>query len=211
MKNQLDVTENKNIEDPIYYNTREVAEMLALSRGTVQKMVEQGTLQAWKTSGGHRRILGSSVESFLKNRKQNTFSTQPSRLSILVVEDDPALQKLYQLTIAEWDMPIDLNIVGDGLSGLVHIARHYPDILIADLRMPGVDGFEMIDTLRKDHLFNKMDIIVVTGLSKADISSRVWTPKGVTIFHKPVPFHEIHGYVSAKLASIQRNAELASS
>ena len=208
MKNQLDVTENKNIEDPIYYNTREVAEMLALSRGTVQKMVEQGKLQAWKTSGGHRRILGSSVESFLKNRKQNTF---PSRLSILVVEDDLALQKLYQLTMAGWDMPIDLNIVGDGLSGLVQIARHYPDILIADLRMPGVDGFEMIDTLRKDHLFNKMDIIVVTGLSKADISRRGWTPKGVTVFHKPVPFHEIHGYVSAKLASLQRNAELATS
>ena len=208
MKNQLDVTDNKNIEDPIYYNTREVAEMLALSRGTVQKMVEQGKLQAWKTSGGHRRILGSSVESFLKNRKQNTF---PSRLSILVVEDDLALQKLYQLTMAGWDMPIDLNIVGDGLSGLVQIARHYPDILIADLRMPGVDGFEMIDTLRKDHLFNKMDIIVVTGLSKADISRRGWTPKGVTVFHKPVPFHEIHGYVSAKLASLQRNAELATS
>lgn len=203
MKSQSDVSEN--VESHIYYNTREVADMLGLSRGTVQKMVEDGTLQAWKTTGGHRRILGISVENFLKSGQSNILTTQSTQLSILVIEDNPASQKLYQLTITEWDMPINLSIVNDGLSALVQITRHCPDILITDLQIPGVDGFEMVNTLSKDTAFNAMDIIVVTGLNKADISNKGSLPKGVTVFYKPIPFQDIHGYASAKLASIAKD------
>jgi excisionase family DNA binding protein len=195
-----------SIDSDSYYNTSEVAKMLGLSLGTVQKMVEQGVLQAWKTSGGHRRILGSSIKDFLANSQPqtNTFSDQPKQLSILVVEDDLSLQKLYQLTIEGWNMPINLTIVGDGLSGLVQIAKYCPDILITDLRMPSVDGFEMINTIRKDSSFDTMDIIVVTGLSKIDINGKGQLPKGVTVFYKPIPFSTLHGYVSAKIAALQR-------
>ncbi|UOA10349.1 excisionase family DNA-binding protein [Methylobacter sp. S3L5C] len=208
MKNQFDASDT--IESHIYYNTREVASMLGLSRGTVQKMVEDGTLQAWKTSGGHRRILGSAVENFLKNGQSAIPSNQPLQLSILVIEDDPALQKLYESTITGWEMPIDLNIVDDGLSALVQITRQCPNILISDLQMQAVDGFEMINTLGKDSSFNVMDIIVVTELTKADIDNKGSLPHGVTVFHKPIPFQDIHGYARAKLVSLAKDNPFSS-
>lgn len=47
-----------------YYSTSQTAQMLGLSVGTVQRMVESGALQAYTTQGGHRRILASSVRRY---------------------------------------------------------------------------------------------------------------------------------------------------
>ncbi|MEY3206681.1 MAG: hypothetical protein RIS77_54 [Pseudomonadota bacterium] len=47
--------------DQQYLSTRQSAKILQVSLGTVQKMVEEGDLVAWKTRGGHRRILATSL------------------------------------------------------------------------------------------------------------------------------------------------------
>ena len=56
--------------DMEYLSTRQSAKVLQVSLGTVQKMVELGELIAWKTRGGHRRILASSLEQQLQRRKR---------------------------------------------------------------------------------------------------------------------------------------------
>jgi excisionase family DNA binding protein len=53
-----------------YLSTRQSAKVLQVSLGTVQKMVELGELIAWKTRGGHRRILASSLDQQLARRKR---------------------------------------------------------------------------------------------------------------------------------------------
>ena len=57
-----------NLNQP-YLSTRQSAKVLQVSLGTVQKMVELGELTAWKTRGGHRRILTSSLNQQLRRRK----------------------------------------------------------------------------------------------------------------------------------------------
>ncbi len=191
--------------DENFFSTREAADKLSLSVGTVQKLVEDGVLKAWKTSGGHRRIIGSSLEEFYHKHRPGLPDKHDKRLSILVVEDDLTTRELYRITISGWNKPVDLEIVENGLSGLLQIARNPPDILISDLKMNGVNGFEMINTLRKDNIFNMMDIIVVSGLSETEIAEMGGLPKGVTVFPKPIPFLEIYGYVNAKLAALERH------
>lgn len=183
---------------PEFYSTREAAEKLGLSLGTVQKMVETGALNAWKTAGGHRRVIASSVTSYMNARESNVRAVRHQHLSILVVEDDEELQKLYALNFADWDIKVDLHIVADGLTGLLHIAKHRPDLVIADLRMPGLDGFDMIHTLHNDPSFGEMDIVVVTGMHKDEIAARGGLPKGMTVLSKPISFATLQGYVNAK-------------
>jgi excisionase family DNA binding protein len=201
MKN---LTPNSANALPEFYSTREAAEKLGLSLGTVQKMVETGALSAWKTAGGHRRVIASSVTSYMTARESNIRAVRNQQLSILVVEDDTEIQKLYALNVAEWDLNVDLKLVGDGLTALLHIAKHYPDLVIADLRMKGLDGFEMIHTLHNDSSFDEIDIVVVTGMHKDEIAARGGLPKGMTVLTKPISFSTLEGYVKAKEAARAR-------
>ena len=135
-----------------FISTAQAAKQLGLSLGAVQQMVECGTLAGWKTAGGHRRIRQDSVDALLARARspglQPRAGSANSKVRLLVVEDDRLLQGIYRETFAAWDSPLDVRIIGHGLDALVEVGREPPDLLIADLRIPGIDGFEMIRRLR---------------------------------------------------------------
>lgn len=188
-----------------FLTTRQAALRLGFSLGTVQNMVESGALEAWKTAGGHRRIPVASIEKLLARRRNLTPGAQDAGtpIDILIAEDDPTLQLLYQLTIEAWELPIKLRIVANGFDGLMQVGQQVPDILIADLMMPGMDGFEMIRSLRANPQLSRMDIIVVSAISREEID-RKGLPPDVTVMGKPIPFHEIKGFLLGRMAARQR-------
>ncbi len=191
--------------DPEFLSTRQAAQRLGVSLGTVQNMVESGALEAWKTAGGHRRIPVGSVDSLLARRRNLTPSASDpnGHLEILITEDDPTVQMLYQLTMEGWGLPIKLRLVDNGFDGLLQVGQRVPDILIADLMMPGMDGFEMIRSLRANPDLAQMDILVVSAITREEIAAR-GLPQDITIFGKPIPFHEIKGFLLGRLAARQR-------
>jgi excisionase family DNA binding protein len=191
--------------DNTYVTTRQAAQRLGVSLGTVQHMVESGALEAWKTVGGHRRIPVASLEAYLDKRRHLTPSAQENnggpQLDVLIAEDDPTLQALYRLTMERWSLPIRLRIVSNGFDGLVQVGQCTPDILIADLMMPGLDGFEMIRRLRANPDLSRMDIIVVSAMDQDGIAGQGGLPGDVIVFQKPIPFHEIKGFLLGRISS----------
>lgn len=191
----------------IYCTTREAAQMLGVSLRTVQLWSESGLLEAWKTEGGHRRISRSSVQRLLADKGPVEGERQAApaaplidRLKILVVEDDSVLLKLYKTVIASWGLPIDIIVAGNGVEGLMLVGRDAPDLMITDLSMPGMDGFQLIRSLAASSFREGMEIVVVTGLDAADIESRGGMPSDVRLFPKPVPFAELRTIAADLLA-----------
>jgi excisionase family DNA binding protein len=188
----------------IYCTTREAAEMLGVSLRTVQLWAESGLLEAWKTEGGHRRISRTSVQRLLQGDnyplpKLAVPEQRFERLKILVVEDDSVLLKLYKTVVAAWNLPVDLITAGNGVEGLIRVGRDTPDLMITDLSMPGMDGFELIRSLATSSFREGMEIVVVTGLEAADVAVRGGLPEGVRLFPKPVPFAELRAIVAGML------------
>jgi excisionase family DNA binding protein len=177
-----------------FCTTREAATQLGVSVGTVQLWVENGLLQAWKTAGGHRRVLRDSVERLLHNRPSAaSVATPPAvagerRLRIMVVEDDPNLLRLYKTQIANWPLATDLMLVDNAIKALLNIGRGGPDLLISDLHMPGMDGFGMLEVLHKAPEMAYTTVVVVTGLAPSDVRARGGMPPGIEILAKPIPF-----------------------
>jgi excisionase family DNA binding protein len=190
---------NQSAEETV--TTREAAELLGISLRTAQLWVESGVLRAWKTLGGHRRILRSSVNQLLQERADATRSRVPATdgsddFRVLVVEDEPSLLRLYELTLAGWKPPVSVTLVSNGWEALMAIGQSKPDLLITDLRLPGMDGFRMLRVLKSDPAFTrKMDIIVVTGMERGDMEAFGGVPEGVAILQKPLSFDALEKMV----------------
>lgn len=170
-----------------FYTSREAAKVLGVSVTTIQIWVESGVLPAWKTAGGHRRIPSEAVEAMLAGQKTAAAKehvTHPH--SVLIVEDEPVQRELYKLKFAEWNLPINLYLAQDGFEGLVMAGKYAPDLIIADLSMPGMDGFEMIRKLAQSEEIKVPAVIVVTGLSAQEIAERGGLPQGIPVYSKPL-------------------------
>jgi CheY-like chemotaxis protein len=137
-------------------------------------MVERGELNAWRTRGGHRRISLDSVQSI--ERRRGAGSARPrseDKIDILIVEDDHELRGLYLKTMLGWGLPLNVDTAEDGLEALLLIERKRPAILITDLRMATMDGFEFLRKLRAHPEFDSTQVIVVTGLDDETLRCRV--------------------------------------
>ena len=165
--------------------TRKAAETLGVSVRTVQLWVENGTLQAWKTPGKHRRILRSSVEALLLERSAAEKTPAKPADDILIVEDEVAMQAYYEALFELLRPGTPLRFADNGFSGLVEFGRQRPTLMLIDLDMPGMDGLEMIKAL-DDGADGPLALVVVTGLSPEQIAARGGLPARVPVYTKPL-------------------------
>lgn len=180
-----------------FCTTREAATLLGVSVGTVQLWVESGLLQAWKTAGGHRRVLRESVERLLHKKPQpsqaHITSAAPGaqRLRVMVVEDDISLLRLYEVNMLRWPMAPEVFAFDNAIAALLMMGRQRPDLLVVDLNMPGMDGFKMLNTLRSSPEMKQTTIVVVSGLARAEIDARGGISADIEILPKPIPFTQL--------------------
>jgi len=182
-----------------FYSTIKAAKLLGVSVRTVQLWVENGSLDAWKTAGGHRRIVAQSVDDYIL-KHQTSSPKDNNKLRVLVVEDNPTVAKFYEAAIKSWGHPITVVTKTDGFSGLVEIGRRAPDLLISDIYMPGMDGLQMIRSLYKSELLSSDKIIVISGLTKDSITERGGIPSGVDFFEKPIDVDQLKQAIFSKLS-----------
>jgi len=179
-----------------FCTTREAAHVLGVSIGTVQLWVESGLLQAWKTAGGHRRVLRDSVDRLLHKESSPSAPAPMSadavgRLSVMVVEDDANLLRLYQANLSRWPMQPELHLQDNAIVALLRMGRQRPDLLVADLNMPDMDGFNMLRVLRSTPEFDSTTIVVVTGLDVVEIAQRGGIPDAIEVLAKPIVFDRL--------------------
>lgn len=196
----------KRLQGEVMYTSVEAARLLGVTPRTIQIWADSGVLQARKTSGGHRRFSESVLEAFVKNLEQESKvparqkkSTESQAYRILIAEDEPDLRTLYEMTMEGWDLPIEINVVKDGYDALISLGVDRPDMLIADLNMPKMDGFHMLNAIVNANKDIDTEIVVVTALNQHDIDTRGGIPKSVKVLHKPIPFQQLKQLITEKI------------
>jgi len=122
---------------------------------------------------------------------------QDAPFQILLAEDDAPTLKLYVRKFSSWNLPLEIISAEDGYSALLLIAKTKPHLIILDLRMPRMDGYQVIKAIRGDKDFDHVEIIVITGAAGVQPTSKL--PSDIVIFKKPVDFARLNGYVEACL------------
>lgn len=189
--------------------TQRAAEILGISVSSVQQLVEAGVIEAWKTKGGHRRIPLAAVHAYRAGPAPQSgapaAAPPPASVSVLVVEDNPMQRALYQHHLAQWGLPLTVRFCENGYQALIEIASHRPDVLLADIVMEGLDGYEVIRTILGYPELADMHIAILSGLAPEALAARGGVPDGVVFFAKPVNFDELRGYLRACCAQRLRN------
>jgi excisionase family DNA binding protein len=140
-----------------YLTTGKVGEMLEVSPAAIKKWIQQGKLAAFRTPGGHFRILVDEFERFQKTHGFGTRTGEPLR--VLVVDDEAdvivaSLRAVYPRARME--------TAANGFEGLLKVGTFRPEVLLLDLGTTGPDGFEVCRQIKRDPVTRDTKIMVMT-------------------------------------------------
>lgn len=176
------------------------AKVLGMAVATVQGLVERGELEAWKTKGGHRRISMKSLRDYVDTHGTRTMqpaTSASSKLRVLIVDDDEVTLEVIRSSMELWKLPIDCTVMNSAIDAMLDIAKIKPDLLISDLNIPVVDGFEFLRKLRSNQEYADMAFLVITALSQDQIQARGGVPENTPVINKPLDMGWLNGFLSA--------------
>lgn len=165
------------------------AEYCSVTRMTMWRWVKSGLLKVSVTPGGHHRVLKEDLESFLIQSGMSPLAHKHfPRNKILIVDDDQSVQKVLQqlLTVSGYQT----EIAGGGFEAGVKVAQFVPDLVILDLIMPGMDGFEVCRLLKNDPTISRVKILGLTGYDTEENREKIMNAGADDLLLKPVA-HEI--------------------
>jgi two-component system chemotaxis response regulator CheY len=94
-------------------------------------------------------------------------------LTILAIDDSSTMRRLVQSTLVQSGYAVE--VAEDGIDGLEKLDDVRPDLVITDINMPRLDGFGVIEGVRKHPTFNKIPILTLTTESAAELKQRART------------------------------------
>jgi DNA-binding response OmpR family regulator len=92
-----------------------------------------------------------------------TVNASAARSTVLVVEDDTAIVEFVQLQLEKAGFVVDA--AHDGEQGLIKAFEVIPDVIVLDLSMPRIDGFEVLRQLKAKRVFRDIPVLVMSARS----------------------------------------------
>ena len=105
-------------------------------------------------------------------------------MRILFVDDDPILREFAIVNLTTEHASIET--AADGAAALAQIEAQAPDVVLMDLEMPTVDGFEALRRLRADPRFKDLPVVVVTGREDVEAVDRAFEAGATSFVVKPL-------------------------
>ena len=163
----------------------EAARFCAVDRVTLWRWVKSGGLKVSVTPGGHHRILKEDMESFLIDSGMYPLATRNyPRNRILIVDDDPMIQKTFNQTLSFYKY--ETETAGDGFEAGIKTVQFKPDLIILDLIMPEMDGFEVCRYLKNDPTTSDVKILILTGYDTEKNREKIMEAGADDLLSKPV-------------------------
>lgn len=182
---------------PACCGTSKAAELLKLSVGTVQNLVDHNILHAWLTQGGHRRISLESIHQYQAQQQKLPALERllDERLKVMVVEDDPVSRHLLQDACLQAHHRVDCCAMSSGIDALLTLPTFKPHVMILDLLMPEVDGWQLVRQVQQKEGYEQLQFITVSALSDEHLKLRGGPPEGSHFVAKPIDVGWLQGYL----------------
>jgi excisionase family DNA binding protein len=142
--------------EPDWLTLGQAAKFLGVAQSTIRKWSDQGRVPAFYTPGGHRRYRRRDLESFLDRSGPGGSTTGPL---VLVVDDDARIREYVRV-----NLEMEGYLVREASSAeeaLQAIDDQAPELVLLDVVMPGVDGWQMLQRMQEKH--GSIPVIMFSG------------------------------------------------
>src|SRR6266536_4468475 len=154
-----------------FLTTGEIADRLQVTIPTVKRWIREGHLTAFRTAGGHYRVTDDELSRFETQQGIPTSAEEPLR--VLVVDDDARFLEAV-VEALQIDGQFRVETAHDGYDGLIKIGTFRPHLLVLDIRMPELDGFEVCRKVKGDPITNGTRILAITGYVEGSARERIF-------------------------------------
>ena len=141
---------------------------LGVAQSTVRKWSDGGRLSAFYTPGGHRRFRRGDLDAFLAGSSGGTATAE--KPLVLVVDDDEQLREFIRVNL-EMDGYV-VREAGSAAEGLAALEEQAPALVLLDVMMPQVDGFEMLRRMQEQHGLGSVPVIMFSGKVDEETADR---------------------------------------
>jgi excisionase family DNA binding protein len=139
----------------------QAAKYLGVAQSTIRKWSDQGRVPAFYTPGGHRRYKRGDLDRFLDRSGPSSAVGGGRGPVVLIVDDDERMREYVRVNLEMEGYTV--SEAGDGEEGLRVLEESTPDLVLLDVMMPGVDGWEMLRRVQERHGVGTIPVIMFSG------------------------------------------------
>lgn len=132
-----------------------------------------------------------------------SYKVEINTARVLVVDDEPEITEIVETFLVEHGFKVQTENVPNKA---IERARAFrPDVILLDIMMPGVDGYDICQSLKNDPEFSNVPIIFLTGKDRTDDMGRSFKSGGDMFIKKPFSCERLLEIVSIVLMSTGRH------
>jgi excisionase family DNA binding protein len=196
---------------PRYLTSVEVAAACGVSTRTVSNWMRDGAIPAHRTVGGHGRVSVDDLRKFLVERgmrvppdigspepaQRPAEAKKPGRRRVLVIDDDEVFLEVVREFLVSSGYEVETARHGF-LAGYL-AGHHRPDVILLDIMMPGLDGYEVLSLMRRHPDARSIPVFACTSLKGREVEERIRGAGFQAYVRKPVDFRALLSLVEEAL------------
>ena len=176
-----------------------------VSAKTIINWIDAGHIKAYKTVGGHRRMKREDLNQFLKERGMPLpeEAKADQRKKILVVDDDKIIVETIVQALEEDEFGYEMISASDGFEAGLQVSHFHPDLLILDIMMPDINGYEVCKKIKSNPETRDIKVIVLSAYLNDEAFREMKEYGADACFSKPLPLEQLRFEV-ARLLGLKR-------
>lgn len=162
-----------------------------VSPATVRLWASKGELQSVATPGGHRRFMRHEIERFAREKNLTISLPVDNTLRILIVDDDVQVAKILVDFLSTVDAAVTTKVANDGYAAGKLVQIFKPHVVLLDLIMTGLNGFDVCAQIKNDPATKATRVITMTGFYDEVNIDRAVKAGAECCIQKPFDFEQL--------------------
>jgi len=178
------------------------SQVCKVSPKTIINWIESGHIPAYKTVGGHRRIKQTDLIAFMNKQGipvPEGSEPMDERRRILVVDDDPIIVETIVQSLEEDEHDYEVVSASDGFEAGLQVNHFKPHLMILDIMMPDIKGYEVCRKIKSDEKTKDTCIIVLSAYLDDEKFKKMKEYGADVCFSKPLPLPQLKKEVARLL------------